>query len=124
MIENFQGENMTDIAAICQNIPGFEECDEQDVNEWLEFDHNLQGHQIYEDDEIVDIVSYVTYMYIVLYELCMLNMFDNPNNLIIRTTPVPSSSDYRRSTVFILNTVVVATVNSLEISRIVFPLWY
>ncbi|CAG9828405.1 unnamed protein product [Diabrotica balteata] len=48
---------MTDIAAICQNIPGFEECDEQDVNECLEFDHNPQGHQIYEDDEIVDIVS-------------------------------------------------------------------
>lgn len=56
-IESVQGENMTDIAAICQNIPGFEECDEQDVNEWLESDHNLQGHQIYEDDEIVDVVS-------------------------------------------------------------------
>lgn len=51
-------ENVAEeVTALCQSIPGFEDCDEQDTNEWLDSDINEQGYQSFDDDKTLSIVT-------------------------------------------------------------------
>ncbi|CAG0883757.1 unnamed protein product, partial [Darwinula stevensoni] len=46
-----------DVSNFIERLPGFKECDEDDVREWLETDVGDPGFQILTEDEIVDSVK-------------------------------------------------------------------
>ncbi|KAI4471815.1 hypothetical protein MML48_1g12420 [Holotrichia oblita] len=43
---------VNEVTGICSKIPGFEQCDENDVSEWLAVDNNDPGYQMLTDEEI------------------------------------------------------------------------
>lgn len=60
--ENNEGpepELLGEIADLCNAIPGFEECDLADATEWLNSDINEHGYQIYNENEILSLVTEV-----------------------------------------------------------------
>ncbi|XP_054741535.1 jerky protein homolog-like [Anastrepha obliqua] len=47
--ENFVSE----MVELMKEVPGFEECDQENVHEWLEFDKDDPGYELLTDDDIV-----------------------------------------------------------------------
>lgn len=50
-------ENVREVVALCQSVPGFQECDEADAAEWLNIDKNDMGYEILDDNDIVNTVQ-------------------------------------------------------------------
>lgn len=55
--EHEESQIVGEIVDLCQAIPGFEECDVTDATEWINSDKNDPGYQIYNEDEILSIVT-------------------------------------------------------------------
>ncbi|GFT60539.1 uncharacterized protein TNCV_1966421 [Trichonephila clavipes] len=51
--KEFNDEHMEEITDFVQSIPGFQECDEEDVETWMACDAADCGFQMRNDDEIV-----------------------------------------------------------------------
>lgn len=50
-------ENVSEVAVLCQSVPGFQECDAADVEEWLDIDRNDMGYEILDDNDIATSVQ-------------------------------------------------------------------
>ncbi|GFV57187.1 hypothetical protein TNCV_2557921 [Trichonephila clavipes] len=55
--KDFKGVHREKIADFVQSIPGFQECDEEDVEMWMACDAEYCGFQTLNDDEIVTSVQ-------------------------------------------------------------------
>ncbi|GFT25399.1 uncharacterized protein TNCV_182271 [Trichonephila clavipes] len=51
--KDFNDDHREEITDIAQSIPGFQECDEEDVETWMVCDADDCGFQMLNDDEIV-----------------------------------------------------------------------
>ncbi|XP_023247529.1 jerky protein homolog-like [Copidosoma floridanum] len=54
---NTEKSDLDEFASLIGNIPGFADCDKDDVEDWLNHDANDQGYQILDDDEIVSSIK-------------------------------------------------------------------
>ncbi|GFV65042.1 uncharacterized protein TNCV_4670731 [Trichonephila clavipes] len=52
-VKDFKDDHREEITEFVQSIPRFQECDEEDVETWIECDAEDCGFQIKNDDEIV-----------------------------------------------------------------------
>lgn len=55
--DHVENVNIEQIVELCHAIPGFEQCDITDATEWINSDENDPGYQIYNEDEILSVIT-------------------------------------------------------------------